>query len=156
MHINKFPRYLRGTVTFEINADKSEEFINECAKNNLDLFCIRRQDKTLEIGCLVSTYKKIQKIKIAGAKRKIIKKHGIRFTIHKYRYRSGLLVGVVLMTVLLVFLSGFVWDIDVVGNERLSTNVILETLKECGFYEGEQKNKFDIDNIDNIYIDLSN
>ena len=89
MHINKFPRYLRGTVTFEINADKSEEFLNECIKNKLDLFCIQRKNKTLRVGCLVPTYKKIQKLKIAGARRKIINKHGIRFTIHKYRYRSG-------------------------------------------------------------------
>lgn len=149
MHINKFPRYLRGTVTFEINADKSEEFLNECAKNKLDLFCILRQDKTLRIGCLVPTYKKIQKLKIARARRKIIEKHGIRFVIHKYRHRSGLLVGAVLMVVLLLFLSGFVWDIDVTGNERLSTNVILDTLKECGFYEGERKERLNITEIEN-------
>lgn len=149
MHINKFPRYLRGTVTFEINEGKSEEFLNECIKNKLDLFCIRRQDKKLRIGCLVPTYKKIQKLKIAGARRKIIEKHGIRFIIHKYRYRSGLLVGAVLMIALLIFLSGFVWSIDVVGNDRLSTSVILDTLKECGFYEGERKNKFNIAEIEN-------
>ncbi len=149
MHINRFPRYLRGVVAFEINADKSEEFLNECAKNKLDLFDIRRQNKALMIGCLVSTYKKIQKLKISGASRKIIKKHGIRFTIHKYRYRSGLLVGAVLMTALLIFLSGYVWDIDVIGNERLSTNVILETLEECGFHKGEKKGKFNITEIEN-------
>lgn len=149
MHINKFPRYLRGAITFEINADKSEEFLNECAKNKLDLFGICRRSNALRIGCLVSTYKKIQKLKIAGARRKIINKHGIRFTIHKYRYRSGILVGAILMTAFLILLSGYVWDIDVIGNERLSTNVILDTLKECGFYEGEKKRKFNITEIEN-------
>ena len=66
MHISKFPRYVRGVITFELNADKTEEFLNECNKNNLDLFCIRHNNDRLEVSCLVYTYKKIQQLKIAG------------------------------------------------------------------------------------------
>ena len=149
MCISKFPRYLRGTVTFEISSDKSEEFLNECNKNKLDLFCIKRVGEKVRIGALVSTYKRIQKLKIAGAKRKIIEKHGVRFSIHRYRYRSGLLLGAFIMIALLIFLSGFVWDIDVVGNERVSSNIILETLEECGFSKGKRKKEFNIAEIEN-------
>ena len=53
------------------------------------------------------------------------------------------------MTALLIFFSGFVWKIDVSGNERLSTNVILEMLEECGFYTGERKENFNITEIEN-------
>lgn len=149
MHITKFPRYLRGIVTFEIKGNKTEEFLNICAKKRLDLFQIEfGKDKTV-MSCLVVTYKQIQKLKIKGLNRKIIKKRGIRFTLHRYRKRAGLLVGSIMMIALLIFLSGFVWNIDVTGNERLSTNVILQTLEECGFCEGERKSRLDISEIEN-------
>ena len=149
MHITKFPRYLRGIITFEINGNKTEEFLNICAKNKLDLFQIEFGKNKTKISCLTVTYKQIQKIKISGLKRKILKKSGVRFIVHRYRKRAGLLVGSFMMIFLLFFLSGFVWEIDVTGNNRLSTNVILQTLEECGFYEGEKKSRFDISEIEN-------
>lgn len=149
MHITKFPRYLRGIITFEISSDKTEEFLNLCSKKGYDLFHIDKgKDKTI-LSCLVVTYKQIQKIKIKGLKRKIIKKSGVRFTVHRYRKRIGLLTGFVMMIALLVFLSGFVWDIDIKGNGRLSENVLIETLEECGFSEGKRKSGLDISEIEN-------
>ena len=53
------------------------------------------------------------------------------------------------MIALLIFLSGFVWSVDITGNERLSTNVIMDTLEECGFEEGKRKNSFNITEIEN-------
>ncbi|MEE1279641.1 MAG: sporulation protein YqfD, partial [Oscillospiraceae bacterium] len=133
----------------EIKGNKTEEFLNICAKKRFDLFQIEfGKDKTV-MSCLVTTYKQIQKLKIKGLNRKIIKKRGIRFTLHRYRKRAGLLVGSIMMVALLIFLSGFVWNIDVTGNERLSTNVILQTLEECGFCEGERKSRLDISEIEN-------
>ncbi len=149
MHITKFPRYLRGIITFEIKGSKTEEFLNICAKKGLDLFEIEfGKDKTV-MSCLVATYKQIQKIKIKGLHRKIKEKRGVRFIVYRYRKRVGILVGSIMMIALLIFLSGFVWNIDVTGNERLSTNVILQTLEECGFCEGERKNRLDISEIEN-------
>ncbi len=149
MHITKFPRYLRGIITFEISGDKTEEFLNICSKKGYDLFHIdTNKDKTV-LSCLVVTYKQIQKIRIKGLKRKIIKKSGVRFKVHRYRKRVGLVIGFVMMITLLIFLSGYVWDIDVKGNYRLSANVLLETLKQCGFCEGKRKSELDISEIEN-------
>ncbi len=149
MIITKFPRYLRGYVTFEIKGEKIEEFLNLCAQKKIDLFQIKVEKERATIRCLVSAYKQVQKIRVSGLKRRIIKKHGARFIAHRYRKRIGLVAGAGMMIVLLIFLSGFVWNIDVTGNDRLSANVILQTLQECGFYEGERKNKLDISEIEN-------
>ena len=49
----------------------------------------------------------------------------------------------------LIFLSCYVWEIDIEGNNRLSDNIIMQTLEECGFYKGSFKNKLDISKIEN-------
>ncbi len=149
MLITKLPKYLKGTVIFEIKADKSEEFLNACAREKLPLFNIKYKKDMLEVTCVVDTYKKIQRLKINGLKRKILSKKGVRFKVYKYRKRSGLVIGCVFMITALITMSGFVWDISVSGNERLSTNVILQTLEECGFKEGIGKSNLDISKIEN-------
>lgn len=156
MPIHKFPRYLRGYVTFEIKEKGREEFINFCSKNDINLFDLHLNKDVLTASCFVSDYKKTKKARISGLRKRIIKRKGIRFVTNRYKKRFGLSGGLALMIFLIIFLSGFVWDIDITGNERLSDNLILETLEECGFYEGSQKSKLDISEIENqMMIKLS-
>jgi len=149
MQIHKLPRYLRGYVTFEINSLYSNEFLNFCANNNIDLFSTKIIDKKLISNCLVSDYKKTSKVRISGLKKKIVKRHGVRFFTNRYKKRIGLSVGFILMTLFLIILSGNIWQIDISGNERLSDNVILNTLEECGFSLGVSKSKLNISEIEN-------
>lgn len=54
----------------------------------------------------------------------------------KYRYRYGIIIGVMLALVYIFFSSSFVWDIRVDGNEAISDAVVREELAECGFDVG--------------------
>lgn len=147
--IHRIPRYLQGFVTFKITGKGREEFLNSCVKNGIDLFNVRFSENFICASCLVKDYKKTKKIRIKGLRKKIIKRNGIRFFTNRYKKRLGLAIGSALMVALLIILSGFVWDIDVTGNERLSENVILQTLEECGFSKGSHKSKLDISEIEN-------
>jgi len=149
MQIHKLPRYLQGYVIFEIRGKGIEEFLNFCSKNEIDLFDIKLGKELMSASCLVRDYKKTKKVKICGLRKRIIKRKGIRFVTHRYRKRLGLVLGSIMMISLLIFLSGYVWDIDVTGNDRLSENLILQTLEECGFSEGSRKSKLDISEIEN-------
>lgn len=61
------------------------------------------------------------------------KKGGVPFLLHRYRKRTGLLAGLLAAVVLLGYMSGFVWKIEVTGNEAISTQEILAALDELGF-----------------------
>ena len=156
MPIHRLPRYLKGYVVFEVREKGREEFLNFCSKNDINLFDLRLNNQMLTASCFVSDYKKTKKAKISGLKKRIVKRKGLRFTTNRYKKRIGLAAGFILMIFMLVFLSGYIWDIDIVGNERLSDNLILETLEECGFYEGSSKNNLKISEIENqMMIKLS-
>lgn len=149
MPIHKLPRYLKGYVTFEIKGSGREEFLNFCSKNDINLFDLRLNDNIFTASCFVTDYRKTKKVRIAGLRKRIIKRKGLRFFTNRYRKRLGLVLGCSLMIFMLIFLSGYVWNIDITGNERLSDNLILKTLEECGFYEGSLKRKLNISEIEN-------
>ncbi len=156
MSVHKLPRYLKGYVKFEIKGKGREEFLNFCAKNDINLFDLCLKDEIFTAICFVSDYKKTKRAKISGMKKRIIKRKGLRFITNRYKKRLGLVAGFVFMIFMLIFLSGYIWDIDIVGNERLSDNLILETLEECGFYEGSRKGRLNITEIENeMMIKLS-
>lgn len=159
MYIQNIPRYLRGYVKFQINTNSAPEFLSYCSKNNINLFDTKIINDTLVSSCLVYDYRKMNNVKIKGLKKKILKRKGLRFFTNKYKKRIGLFTGFILMIFLLFFLSGYIWQIDITGNERLSDNLILETLNECGFSKGKSKSKLNISEIENTMmmklVDLS-
>ena len=157
MPIHKIPRYLKGYVTFEVKGNGREEFLNFCSKNDINLFDLQLGGEILTASCFVSDYKETKRVRISGLKKKITKRSGLRFITNRYKKRIGLVAGLAFMIFVLIFLSGYIWDIDITGNERLSDNLILETLEECGFYEGSAKNKLKISEIENqMMMKLSN
>jgi len=54
----------------------------------------------------------------------------------KYRFRYGIIAGIMLIFVYILFSSSFVWDIRVEGNEEISASAVEEELSACGFYVG--------------------
>lgn len=149
MIIKKIVEYLVGYIDFEIKGTDTEVFLEECSKNNINLYNIRVLKNTTEMKTSVKDYKKIQKIKIKGLKRKILKKWGIRFPLHKHRKRTGFAIGFLLMIFLLIFLSGFIWKIEISGNTKISDNLLIQTLKNYGVFEGAKKSKLNITQIEN-------
>lgn len=153
MLIKNIVRYLTGYIFFELKGINTQEFLSDCLKKNIMLSNISFEENKLIAGCTVKDYKEIQKIKTHKIRRRITKKVGIRFKFYRHRKRWGLYTGIVLMLVSLIVLSRFVWHIDVSGNERVSSNVILQTLSECGFREGIYKGGINATEIENKVLD---
>lgn len=153
MLIKNITRYLTGYVFFELKNKNMQEYLNTCIKNGISLSNVTIFEDKMTAGCTVREYKKLQKIKKYTVRRRIIKRTGIRFKLHRYRKRWGFYTGAVLMLVSLIVLSQFVWSVDITGNERVSSNVILQSLEQCGFGEGTYKNAVNITQIENKMLD---
>lgn len=152
MLIERLPRFLGGWVEFEVKTPDIHSFLNSCLKNNITVFNVEFTDSGAKMSSSVYDYKRLQKIKV---KRKILKRHGVRFFSNKYKKRIGLVLGFVSLICALLILSGYVWDIDVIGNNRLSDNLILETLEQNGIYIGAKKSRINIREIKrNIITEL--
>jgi len=143
-------RYLSGYVDICVKGDCAEQFINLCAKQKITVWRIRKELGILKMRMSVKDYKQIRALrKKSRLKFKItlIKKHGIRFHIYKYRKRKGILVGLILFFAFLIFMSNFIWTIEVKGNKEIQYEKIISTCRELGIYDGVYKGNIDTYNL---------
>ncbi len=137
MLVLKLYRIIFGKVKIKVSGDFTERFLNICAHNGISVWGIRKKNGELTLYISVSDFKRLRKlIRFCGLRIHICKKSGLPFVINRYRYRYGIAVGAVLFFAILQFLSGFVWNIKVFGNEKLKSEDILSVCGEIGIYEG--------------------
>ena len=98
----------------------------------------------------ISEFRKVKKIaRKTSCKVKIERKRGIPFILNKYKKRKIFLIALILIAIFIVFISKFIWNIEVVGNENIESETILDSLEECGLKVGEYKNNIDTKKIIN-------
>lgn len=113
------------------------DFINGCMAEDIRLFDVCYEKDVLVAKCKPEDYIHIRHIsRSAGGRTKIKYRKGILFPLLSLFNRKGLMVGVLVAVLIINFLCGFVWDIEISGNEKLSTNEIRSFLISQGFYEG--------------------
>ncbi len=141
--------FIFGYVEFSAENGFSERFINSCTVNNIPLWDVVKKGDTLSAKTTVRGYRRIRSpAKKSSMNVQIKKKHGLPFFINRYSRRTALLSGFVIAFVLLVFLTGHVWIIEVSGNERLTDNEVLEAFEESGLKIGKRISKLQFPQIE--------
>ncbi len=126
-------RLLVGYVSFTARGGFPERFINLCRQNRIDLWNLRSKDSVLFACTDTFGYKKIRACaKKSGMKLKISQKHGLPFFLHRHSRRIGVLFGILFCVAVFMLLSTRIWRIDVIGNERVTTERILEVFEDLG------------------------
>lgn len=123
--------FLLGYRTFEIKKEERVNAVNLLLKRgfyadfsengefDVPLYKCKKYIAVLEkTGCGVSEIK------------------GAPSIVFKNRKRYGLLLGLFLIIIYFVFISNFIFDVRISGNERVSDLVIEKELKDIGFYAG--------------------
>lgn len=146
-------RWLFGIVSFRFFGGFVDGFVNECYQQKINLHDIKIKDNTVYALCSAREYKRLHKIAFQnGGRVKIIKKTGLVFVLERVKNRVGLMIGALLFVVIINVLSGFVWSIDIVGNERLTKGEISSFLSENGFHEGVHWHSISTDKIENLMM----
>ncbi len=136
----KLWNYSRGYVIIEVEGFSKERFLNLVANKNIYVWDIRQNKNVLEMKVSVKGYKQLKPLwKKAKVKVKITEKIGAPFKIFKYRRRKILLTGMIFFVLSLYILSGFVWKINITGNERIANEDINKFLKENNIKIGSLK-----------------
>lgn len=129
---------LRGYVVCEITGYFIEKFINMVTKKGIIIWGIRRQGKNvLKMNVKIKDFKKLRiPARSTGVRVRIRKKKGLPFILHKYRKRKGVYLGFFVFLAIIFIMSGYIWSIDIVGNENVSDELIMKTLNDSGFKTG--------------------
>lgn len=145
----RFFRWLLGYVEFEIRGGFSERFFNLCVHSGLGIWNFQRKTikgkRVFSARVRARVYKRLRKpAKATGVRLKIIKKAGLPLLMHRYRKRSGILIGALLFLGILFIMSQFVWSIQVIGAVDLPESEIIIALNRVGVREGMLKSQLDV------------
>lgn len=129
--------FRKGSITIEICGEQIGRFLNLCKARQINLYSLEIERHTLK-GCM----KPEDFFKLAPIRRKtkvkihILEKHGLPFFFYRCKRRKAFFLGIVLSVVILLFLSGRLWNIEIQGNVKYSTEEILDFLYTEGVVHG--------------------
>ena len=141
--------YILGYVNIEVEGYFIERFINICNSKKIFLWNMKRKHSTIiRVNIGIRDFKKIKEIaKKTKCRVKIQKKRGIPFILHKYKKRKIFAIFFILLIIAVITLSNFVWNIEVIGNNKISAEEIIKDLADDNFKVGTSKTNLNIKNI---------
>lgn len=141
-------RDIFGYVRFEVKGEFPERLLNQLSMNGVSVWGIARKGKNITACISVRDYLKMRQYRGKNKVRtRILTRHGLPFFASKHRLRVGFIAGLVMYVLVLFFMSSFVWNVRVVGNESLETEEIISACRELGLYEGADISDLDVEQI---------
>lgn len=138
-------RWLFGWIRLEAEGGFPERLLNLAAREGIELWGVRRYGIKLTASCPARQYRMLRSpARRAGMRLHVKKRHGVPFTLHRYRSRSGLLVGLTLFIVILQLFSQRIWIVEVRGSKKVDKEKILGVMQEFGVREGADLSNLDI------------
>jgi similar to stage IV sporulation protein len=152
--IIKLWNYIQGYVIILVEGYFPEKFINLCIRKSIFLWDIDRQKSTRIIAKIgIKSFKNLRVISTkTHCKVKIQSKKGIPFLLFRYRKRRVFLAGGVFFICMVYFLSSFVWSVQIVGNKKVQTQVILKSLGQLGIKPGAYKSGVDREKVRSLMM----
>lgn len=113
------------------------------------IFSVKQKDGETIACCSAKNYCYIARVaKNHRCKTRVKKRQGLPFWVKKYRFRVGLLAGVMAMLLILAFSTLFVWQVEVNGNVTTSSEEILAAAAEEGLRPGAFISNIDVSEIE--------
>lgn len=143
--------YIIGFVNITVEGFFVERFINNCINNKIFLWGIKRKSSTLlTVNININNFKKIHSIaRKTKCKVKINSKNGIPIILHKYRKRKVLLLLLIPIILVIIISSNYIWNIEIVGIEKINKEELILQLEEEGIKVGTAKSKVNSNNVIN-------
>lgn len=132
--MKKAMNFFRGNVHVLVECQYPERLVNICAQNCIEFWDLKRISPTsVHITVHIGGYRRLSALADkAGFEVRQVKKSGVPYFFWQLRKRYVLLAGVLLMLLLVWGMSLFVWEIDVKGNEKISSQKIIAELRALG------------------------
>lgn len=115
--MKKITHWVLGTATARVSGDTAR-FMNIAVKTGLRPIRLQKDGKDVLFTLYAKDYKKLHKIKQrTHARVKLAEKSGFPFRFRRMLRRPGLLLGTALGVALMLFLSGFYWEMTISGED---------------------------------------
>lgn len=125
----KILQYMQGFLRIRITGYSAERFLNACRYRGIHLWNMKPCGNAYEMNITIRGFRQIKPIvRKTGTKVVILQRIGFPFFLYRYRKRKIFFAGAGMFCLLLYFLSGMIWKIDIRGNLTRTDETILEFL----------------------------
>lgn len=143
--------FFRGYLEVEIVGRYPERFINICSQNNITFWHLQKVGSD-KLRARVRVLELDRLRELAGnalCEVRVLSKRGAPFFVWKFRKRYVFIAGFIFFVTALYFFSLRIWDIEVIGNDRVSEECILKNLRDIGVSIGTASSEIDSEFIEN-------
>ncbi len=143
-------RLLKGYVEFSAEGGFPERFINLCNINGINLWDVKNDGVKV---IAFTTEREFQELKIpaenSGMTLKVIKKRGLKNFIKRHKWRCGAVFGVFIAFLFWFFMSGYIWEVEILETDGVNVEDFTESLAVLGVKIGARKSEIDIIQVQN-------
>ena len=138
-------RLLKGYVSFTAEGGFPERFINLCNNNGIFLWDVKNDGVNVKAFTTVKDFKHLNlAAENSGMEIKDVSERGLKSFVNRYKYRCGLCFGALIAVLVIAFLSGSIWEVEILSKEGVNVEAFTESLAESGVKKGARKSKIDI------------
>lgn len=138
-------RLLKGYVSFSAEGGFPERFINLCNNNDIFLWDVKNDGVKVKACTTTRDFKRINlAAENSGMEIKDATEKGLKAFINRYKYRLGLCAGAFLAISVIAFLSGYIWEVEIVSENGVNVEAFTESLAEFGVKKGARRSEIDI------------
>lgn len=142
-----FFRFLRGYLQIKVWGYSPERFMNLCCNHDILLWQIEKcgtDAYTMNIS--LNGYFQIRPfVRKTGTKVAVLNRYGLPFLIPHVKLHIFFFLGIIGSVIFLLWTSGYIWRIDVEGNQVIRTEDMCRFLEEQGVSIGSRKKIVDVD-----------
>lgn len=128
---------IRGIIDFKVSGENVYRFINGIRDKHI--VCTSQQCRG---GCFYGQiYRRDEKktediADETGVNIEFTDRHGLRFKAMRYRFRFGIILGIIITFGFVFYCSNIVVSIEVCGNNEITREQVISALSDIGIYKG--------------------
>lgn len=144
--MEKLIHFLRGYLRIKVWGYSPERFMNLCGNRDILLWDIERHGTYYTMCISIRGFRELKPITGKTKTRvAILRRYGLPFFVPHMKKRSMFIAGLLGCLLFLHGMSHYIWAIEITGNTRLTTDVLMDFLEEDGIVCGSRKKDLDIE-----------
>ena len=139
-------RYLKGYLAIKVFGISTERFMNLCSHHNIFLWDIVNHGDFYTMKISLKGFYKLKGItRKTGTRVVVTKRYGLPFLSVRMWKRRIFMLGLLGSLAFWIWMSRFIWAIEIEGNYYVTTDVFQDFLEENGFLVGMRKEAVEIE-----------
>ncbi len=142
--LSDIPVFLRGSCRFRATGDFPERFLNLCARSDMGLWDITRDEGGITARVIAGRYRRLLPCaRRCGVRLRVMRRYGLPFRLTPYRKRPGMPLGFLMFCGTLYFLSLFIWSVKLPALSDDTGAKVAAALDDMGVSVGSLRSEVD-------------